>query len=827
MRHAEIWESFRALKKYQSMAPPIRPNPGTGPKPLSFSQDRLWMLHQLNPGAADFNVPYAFRVTGPLDAEVLARSIGEIRRRHEILRTTFTEETGGQTMQAVQEATPFSLPLVDLSTYSPEEKERKVASLIDEEAGRPFDISTGPLFRSELLRLDPGDHVFMVTFHHIVFDAWSDGIFFKELDELYKAYSLGEPSPLKELTIQYADFAEWQHEWVSSGSLDVLLQFWTDTLTEIPAQNFPADFPRLTKGSAILGRKTHLFPESVSGSLKALTAEEGMTDFIVLLAAFYVLLSTYLEADDIYVCAPVANRSRTEIQKLIGYFVNFVIYRADLSGDISFRELLGRVCKVSSGVYSHQEMPIQELINRLNLYHLPLSQIMFSVQNADRYMPKLGGLNVVPLDEQRGVDFDVFLEIEELKDGLLLNLRYNADLFKSSTMEDLVNDYQAIVKAATENPDRKVSTLLTLGDSRKSQWREKLKAQSEKAGMRDVSPGDYVAPRDPLELQITQLWESLLGRSRIGVTDNFFELGGKSLIALQMVSQIQEALGKSLPVSALAEAQTIEQIASLLRREEAPQASSPIVALQPRGSKPPLFVLQPAASTALHFADLARHLAPDQPVYGFEQEGMDGTKPPHQTVEEMAAYYIREMKTISPNGPYLLLGRCMGGIVAYQMALQLQGQNESIAFLGILDTQSPPRLEGRDARYYISEFFSRIFHYLKSGTLISATFGRILRKARRRKSKDSGDRRIQFVMDTHARARRHYIPATQFRGVLKIFKNKEASLKAQAGWAKLATQGLDIIETAGGHGTMLEEQNIDNFITELKSVLQKSLNRPG
>jgi len=826
MRHEEIWESFRALKKYQAMAPPLRSFSNGDSIPLSFSQERLWVLAQLNPGGSEFNVPYAFRVTGNLNVRAMSRTLGEIRRRHVVLRTTFCNVDGKST-QVVQPATDYSIPVADLCEFSPDEKESKVSSMINDEAKRPFDLSNGPLFRSELLKLGEHDHILLITFHHIVFDAWSDGVFFKELDELYDAFSNGKESPLTELDIQYTDFALWQQEWLQSGAPDELLEYWSKNLKDISTQSFPSDFPRLSRPSGILGRKTLLLPKQLRSTLKVLTTEEGMTDFTIFLAAFDVLLHTYLQQDDIYVCAQIANRSRSEVHKLIGYFINFVIYRTDLSGDISFRELLNRACKVSSGVYSHQEMPIQELIGRLGLFDLPLSQIMFSVQNADRHKPKLGGLSVLLLDEQRGVDFDIFLEIEDVPDGLTLNLRYNADLFKSSTMEALADDYQTVLEAAARNPDQPVVAMLPLSDARKSEWRERLKAEAERKANTEISAGDYVAPRDNLELKLTHIWEDLLDRERISVTDNFFELGGKSLIALQMITEIDERLGKALPVSILAELQTIEQIANLLRQDEFFQKSAPIVSLQPRGSNPPLFLLQPAASTTLHFANLARHLAPDQPVYGFEQQGMDGNKPPHQSVEEMAAYYIREMKTVSPDGPYSLMGRCMGGIVAYEMALQLQSQGDAIAFLGILDTQSPPRLEGRDIKYYAVESFNRIMHYIKSGTLLKATVGRFFRKAKRRQSRDVNDRTIQHVMDTHARARRLYVPSKQYHGILRIFKNKEASLAAQSRWANLATQGLDFLETEGSHGTMLDEQHIGDFLRTLKSTIKKSLDCSG
>jgi len=505
---------------------------------------------------------------------------------------------------------------------------------------------------------------------------------------------------------------------------------------------------------------------------------------------------------------------------LIGYLVNFIVYRIKLSSDLTFKALLDRVCHVSSGAYSHQEMPIQELVKDLDLYDINFSKLIFSFQNATRQAPNCDGLNVSELDEQRGTDFEMFFELENVDEGLSLNLRYDPALFDAETIEQLVNDFVHILSSAIQDPEIKVAALLPLSVEREAALQHKLELAEQQSS---VSETQFVAPRNELEEKMTSLWLNLLKLERIGVKDNFFAIGGKSLNALQLVALIEAEFGKKILVSQMAQAATIEEMVNLLN-EGCDADNVGLVELQPHGDKPPLFLVQPSACTALHFAELARQLSPDQPVYGFEQKGMSGDEP-HKSVEEMAAFYIKQMKKVAPSGPYLLLGRCMGGIVAYEMALQLRSRGEVVAMVGILDTQSPPRLQARSYYYYASELVKRIFHYVRRGKFLKVFLGMYMSRSKRRHSQEPLERITQHVMDTHVIARRRYIPSSIYQGSLQVFKNKEGSLDAQDGWTVLATEGLDIIETSGDHSTMLEAEHIGEFVEQLKEVMQVSINK--
>ncbi|RMF36691.1 MAG: non-ribosomal peptide synthetase, partial [Chloroflexi bacterium] len=352
--------------------------------PLSFAQQRLWFLDQLAPNTPLYNIPDAIRLRGPLDVAVLERSLNEIVRRHESLRTTF-RATDGKPVQVIAPTLKLPLPLVDLSGLPKAAREAEVQRLATEEAQRPFDLSRGPLLRVTLLRLGDEEHVALLTMHHIISDGWSMRVLVQELAALYDAFSHGRPSPLPDLPIQYADFALWQREWLQGEVLEEQLAYWKQQLSgSPPVLELPTDRPRPPVQSFRGAHRPFMLPRPLSQAIKALCRREGVTPFMLLLAAFQTLLHRYTGQDDISVGTPIANRNRAEIEGLIGYFANTLVLRTDLSGDPPFRELLKRVREVALGAYAHQDLPFEMLVDALqperDLSHTPLFQVMFVLQ---------------------------------------------------------------------------------------------------------------------------------------------------------------------------------------------------------------------------------------------------------------------------------------------------------------------------------------------------------------------------------------------------------------------------------------------------------------
>src|ERR1044072_2710649 len=318
------------------------------PPPISLSQQRLWFLSQLEPDLVAYNISEAVRLAGKLDVPVLNWCFNEIVRRHESLRTSF-DVIAGQPVQVIAPALDLSISVVDLSQSPDDEREAEALRLSKVETESPFDLMRGPLIRGALMRLRADEHVLIVTMHHIVSDGWSQGVFKNELGALYRARVMGQPSPLSELPIQYADFSEWQREWLSGAVLDRQLNYWRDRLAGAPFVELPADKARPAAMS--YRGATFLFELSteLSESLAALSRREGTTLFMTLLAGFKALLHRYTDQNDIVIGTPVANRNREEVESLIGFFVNTLVLRTELSGDPAFRELLARVREVALG----------------------------------------------------------------------------------------------------------------------------------------------------------------------------------------------------------------------------------------------------------------------------------------------------------------------------------------------------------------------------------------------------------------------------------------------------------------------------------------------
>ena len=372
---------------------PIQPVPRDGSMelPLSFGQRRLWFLDQLQPGNPAYSTVQAIRIKGPLDLASLRNALQAIVARHASLRTTFGT-LDGSPIQVIKSQLNVPLSLRDLTGVAERGREAAALRLAEQEAQRPFDLEQGPLLRAMVVQLTDADHLLVVTIHHIVVDGWSMGVLIRELMALYPSFRGEEPFPLSELPIQYADFAIWKRQWLQGPRVENLLSYWKRQLSGRPVSlQLPTDRPRPALATLRGGTQSFVLPQTLSDALIALSRREGCTLFMTLLAAFQTLLHRYTSQTDILVGTPVANRTRREMEPLIGFFVNTLVLRTDLSGDPTFRELLGRAREVALQAYAHQDLPFEKLVEELHperdLSRNPLFQVMFILQNAP--MPKL------------------------------------------------------------------------------------------------------------------------------------------------------------------------------------------------------------------------------------------------------------------------------------------------------------------------------------------------------------------------------------------------------------------------------------------------------
>ncbi|GAC1464690.1 MAG: hypothetical protein NVSMB9_03610 [Isosphaeraceae bacterium] len=446
--------------------PPLEPVPRDGPLPASFAQQRLWFLDQLEPASSAYNIPAAVRLKGTLNHAVLEQAFQELVRRHESLRTTFTSEDG-LPLQVIAPTISVEVPIEDLTAFPQADRETEALRRSIEEAWMPFDLSRGALFRTRLYRLDLEDHLITVVMHHVVSDGWSIGVLIYEMGVLYDAFSRGDSSPLPELVIQYADFTVWQRQWLKGETLENQLGFWRNALSKVPVLELPTDHPRPASPSRRGAQRFHDFPDTLSDSLRDLGREEGVTLFMTMLAGFQILLHRYSGQHDFAVGTPIAGRTWSRTEGLIGFFANTLALRADLTGEPSFRELLARVKRATLEGYAHQDLPFDQVVNALHPERdpsrAPLFQVMLVFQNAPLPALKTADLVMTPLVvESVTAKFDLTLAILEMDGTLKTALEYNTDLFEATTMDRLLRHLQTLLESAVHEPDRSVATLAML-----------------------------------------------------------------------------------------------------------------------------------------------------------------------------------------------------------------------------------------------------------------------------------------------------------------------------------------------------------------------------
>ena len=438
-----------------------------GPIPLSSAQQRLWFFDQLEPGSSSYNLPMALRLRGPLKFTVAEQCLREIVRRHAILRTTFTS-VQNQPVQVVHGTSALDVELHDLTVCPAAERATALKRQMLAVAGRAFDLVQGPLIRAHLLRVEPDDHVLLVVMHHVVADGWSLEVLVHEWTTLYHAFSQGQPSPLPDLGIQYADFAVWQREWLRGTALDQQLAYWRAALAgPLPALELPTDHrrPPTPAGPGAVAT-LQLSPERLR-ALGQLSRREHVTLYMTLLAVFKVLLHRYTGQTDIVIGSMIANRNQEAVEDLIGFFANTLVLRSDLAGDPTFRELLGRVRAVVLGASEHQNLPFERLVEDLrperSLSHSPLFQVMFILQNAPRRPRAVPGLQLEYLEvDSELAKFDLSFAFAETPEGLTGSLEYRTDLFEAGTIRRLLGHYERLLESVLTGADQRISQLSML-----------------------------------------------------------------------------------------------------------------------------------------------------------------------------------------------------------------------------------------------------------------------------------------------------------------------------------------------------------------------------
>jgi len=645
--------------------------------PAWYFEQSAWIREPKSPGNAAHNYPLPIRIRGPLNRELLEQSLREVLRRHSVLRSVF-RMADGKPVQLIMPVQPLNIPLLDLSGKPEDVRATRVSAAVFEDSRRPFDLTQGPMLRVGLLRLTSEEHVLLLTTHHIVCDYWSTRILLRELFTLYAAFSGGRPSPLPELDFQYRDFVRWlERRWQTREA--ELFGFWKEYLAGMDFHHLAPDhappMPRSYRGT----HERAIFPEKLSNSIKMLGARERLSPFMIMLAGLQCLVQRYSGDENVGIGSCVANRPLPQVEGLIGPFANVSVLRTNLAGNPSFRELLRRVRDICLAAFECQDTPFGALVDKFQptfdpVRH-PVFQILFVFLNGPTEPWDVPGLTVDPIAVDSGMScFELNMNVR-FDAPFEIDLQYSSDLFEAATIRQLLSDYRAVLEAICANPDAQIDDL---GITKKKQTAIDRKDEPKNART------EYVAPTGVIESQLVELWEAVLNKRPIGVNDDFFVLGGDSLRAARLFARINEAFKRSLLLDTLFESPTVATLAKVI--SEGNSRDTGVVTIQSGNASPPLFCIPGQTGSVLIFRTLARHLGSDQRVYGLQSQGLDGKQPPLVRIEDMAANFVKQLRVVQPKGPYFLVGYCMGGTLALEIAQQLIKLGEPIGLLALLDT---------------------------------------------------------------------------------------------------------------------------------------------
>jgi thioesterase domain-containing protein len=657
----------------------------------------------------------------------------------------------------------------------------------------------------------------------------------RDLWSVYEALVDGREPTLPPLDIQYADFAAWQRDWLDTDEARAQLAFWLERLGgTLPVLAVPTDRPPSGRPARHGAAESVALPDALVADLKAFCRSESATLYMLLLAAFSVLLARYSGENDVIIGSPVAKR-RPETEPLIGPFAGPIALRFDLRDDPTLRQVIRQSIEVSTDAMANSDMSFEWLFDKLKVRtrrgRNPLFQFYFFYQMAFLQARRLHDLAVTPMPAIRlGTPFELQLAVIERDEQVKANLEYNPDLFDASTIQGILADFQKILQAITATPDLPLSALPSLGRSR----RDDISVAEPPGAHR------FVAPRTPEEARVAEIWAKIMEVPEVGVTDDFFDIGGTSILAARMVLMVEREMGVRLDLSSVLAAPTVERLTQRICTASGSKPSQ-IVPLRPTGSKLPLFCIHAGGGHVLHYRELTAMLGADQPVYGLHAPDLDGARRT-STIERLAALYVENIQRIQKQGPYQLCGLSFGGLVAYEMASQLAAAGEEVGLVALFDTGNPayyrnlpPERSTAFRVTYLSDRLGKYARNLTGGRVGAAAHDlRLLIQSRtataswkmvRRLFKALGRPiprvlRSNFIM--FLLMGRDYVPKP-FPGAIHLFRAEGRSAEyladAALGWEQMVAKGVVVHHVAGGHVTMLEKPNIVPLVEELRKLL--------
>ncbi len=838
----------------------------------SLAQQRLWFLEQLGVKTSAYNVHLGYWLRGPLNMTALRASLQELINRHATLRTSFRLE-GRELLQVVASHVPLDLPITDVVGAEP--LYPAAYALAKEEVEATFDLAKAPLFRTLLIRATPTDHVLLFTMHHVITDAWSTQIIARELSALYTAYAAGRPSPLPELPISYGDFSEWQRKWFKTTKVQDQLAFWKSQLEDAPPLlQLQMQRPRAEEQTFQGSSQTVAISPEVIKKVKALSVKLNATPFMILLAAFKILLLRASGQSDILVGVPVAGRNRVEVEGLVGFFVNTLVLRDDLSGNPAVTDLVAQIRETALAAFANSDVPFEKVVEVLqperNLSYNPVFQVMFAVIKSAVQSHSFGELEAWPYVVTPNTSiFDIGMTIIEGVDGLwFAQIDHNTDLFSPEDVSKLLEGYTTLLDSVASSTDAGIEDLAgptfateeelarnvasvdmkrqqtvatrtedqrqdlaasggsicrTTGRAKASKGRKRKTSQSHP--LRRVQLTTDSLPDE--EKLLLSIWKDLIHIPEIGVDDNFFEIGGHSLLAAQVIAQIQRATKRKIAVSAVFRAPTIRSFARLMREGSLNQPDPIAMKLKDGAGRIAFFGVAIPGVDTFGFAQLARHVPADQAVYKLQAPGpvVFGRPLSHAEQYSLAKKYVSAMRAEQPRGPYCLGAMCEGVLIAQQMILILESQGQEVALFAIFDTWV---LENSQIpSLWAVDYYTQRLRKFRDASLRDqlATVQRMVKRVALRKNENPGRgwNRIYWPDE-------HFTPP-RFKAPVLLFKRPKQPYfyvkDPKMGWGERSLGGVTTCEIQCGHSEMLREPQVLTVAETIAKHLQIARNTPS
>ena len=806
-------ERLLAARSARSVPGAIGPRPADTQDQLSFGQERVWRLSRLMGESAAYNIHACHRIRGPLDVEALRAGLEDLARRHETLRTVFDESSG---QPRILPPARFELEVEDLGS------EPDPLQHVAEWAERPMDLSHGPLFAARLWRLGPDHHLLSLLAHHLVCDGWSMSLLEGQLADAYAGVAAGADQP----KVGYADFVAWERS--QEQDLRGQLAFWSTTLEGVPALQLPGD------RGAEAGEVAIELSASTSAAIDDLARRTRATPFTVLLAIFAATLQRHTGQEDMVVCTPVAGRPDPVLEGIVGYFNDLSPIRARLDGDPTILSLIDRLRPAVLGAVGHS-VPFQWIASLPETSSTPLARALFALnemRGRDLHLPGLTDESVeVPSSSS---DFELGWYVRAQGGRYLANVRYRAGT--EAAIRQLTADFVAFAELMCSTPDMRLSALPD-----RSAPRQVIESRPEEAAQ----------PRSLLESRLQRIWQRVFGRP-IGVNDNFFDLGGHSLLAVELIGEIEAELSSDrIPLATLIGAPTVSQFANLLESGGWRKSWRSLVPIKPTGSGTPLFFVHAHGGNVIGYTDLARHLSEDQPLYGLQAPDMDQVRG-RRRIEDMANTYIREIRSVQAEGPYLLGGYCLGATVAFEMAHQLKSQGDEVALVLMVDNprpefargaelSAPSRLAYRVGNRLWGEWsnLAEVPWGQKGGYLVERT-ARLIRRlgAAIERRLTGADGRLPFGMGHsrtyrqeelaafHEKAYEEYHPRP-YPGPVAIFRAARQALgratDPSLGWAPMIAGRMALFELPGYRVNLLSEPRIQQVAPIIEGAIRDAI----